>query len=242
MTPLVLSMLSDFRIVTVGIFTFVGQERIFLLSLLVWFAQGALLAVVSVGLAARFWNTPGVRWGLLITGWIGGWLASSPMQVYTSAFHRVIAKATYINRFVGLSQENLLKSLVWPLQPLLWPEQGLPQLKSLPERLWEVLWVPTFVFGLTSLLYYGCLVILRRLYSRRLGTHLVIGCLSGCVGQVMLIMAFWDHTFLSPWRTTYVGLERLTELLICGLLGSVWGLFVGFGLWKSQHAPKISSA
>ncbi|MHC4915542.1 MAG: hypothetical protein ACYTGB_08620 [Planctomycetota bacterium] len=80
-----------------------------------------------------------------------------------------------------------------------------------------LLW-PFMYFGLVGLLYYVALGVCRGLRASARVVHIVLAGGSGVLGSLYWWI-MWEHWYLSP------------------LHGTIWGLLVGYGVWRSQRPP-----
>jgi hypothetical protein len=101
---------------------------------------------------------------------------------------------------------HFIKEYVLP--SLIWPLGGSP----------SNLYAPWFFFGFVGLVYYYILNIREQLNSKKLARHLVWGGLSGILGAC----GWW--------------LELLHSPVLPLVHGPIWGLLVGFGIWKFKPA------
>jgi len=97
----------------------------------------------------------------------------------------------------SLFDDPWAKTLLWPLH-----ESGSAALLA-----------PFLYFGLVSLLYYLCLVLVRH-QGRTLGVHLLLAGAAGFLGSLWWWIA-WEHWYLSP------------------LHGAIWGACVGTAAWSA---------
>lgn len=98
------------------------------------------------------------------------------------------------------------------LKVLFWPIQGNPL--EVATGLWQY-------FGLVSAVYYLLLNPCRRLPDKSLYAQLIVACVSGSLGSL-----WW-------WVTFKLGYFSLIH-------GIIWGLLVGFGVWKSQEQHSVT--
>ena len=144
--------------------------------------HGAVLALIAVGLASKFYSALSFRWwlGFLLAGYAAGWLSWIPISF--SAFRNPV-----------------LKSVFWPV--------GTDD--------FGILWGPYHAFGLVSAIYYLVLTRFGVFQKRNLAAHLAAATVSGVLGSL------WFWIIFSQW---YLAL----------LHGAVWGIPVGFSVWRSR--------
>lgn len=159
--------------------------------------HGALLAILSVGLAALLWeHNPRIRWmGFLITGWLSGWISFIPFALYH-----------YASAWSVFGWEDVWSAFMWPFEG--WH-------KARP------IWVPYICFGLVGLVNYFFLNLRRQLTAKKLVRHLIVGCGSGTVGSLWFWITFqaWQFSLIhgmiwgslvgfGVWKAQRVASER----------------------------------
>lgn len=87
----------------------------------------------------------------------------------------------------------------------------------------SALYGPFACFGLVGSVYYFFLTLCRQLTCRRLSIHLLLGVFSGCLGSL------WWWIIYKPWYFSLIH-------------GTIWGMLVGFGVWKSQQLNHSAEA
>lgn len=78
------------------------------------------------------------------------------------------------------------------------------------------IWDPYVYFGLAGSVYYFFLTLCGQLTCRNLSKHLFLGVLSG------ILCSLWWWISFKPWYFSLIH-------------GTIWGMLVGFGVWKSQQ-------
>ncbi len=140
-------------------------------------AHGALLALISVAVAARLSKRkPSIRWWALpVVGWVAGWLSYIPLHL------------SITERF---SVESVFRALIWPL--------GDGKLEIL-----GLLRYPFEAFGLVGATYYVFLSFFDQIGRSLRVRHVMWGVISGCLGSLW----FWTsyHWYFSLLHGTIWG-------------------------------------
>lgn len=139
--------------------------------------HGALLAVISVGLACFFWKRRlFLRLiGLAVSGYLAGWVSFIPIHYYFVHIKSPLFSSSSPQK---LTLEALISLIFWPFS-------GSFKLATF--------YVPYPYFGLVGSVYYFFLTLCSQLTCRRLSIHLLLGVSSGILGSL------WWWISFKPW-------------------------------------------